>query len=325
MKKDEFQSMIERYTSQMLDYSKRSTVSPMERLTGWPEDVATAVAAAEQASLGEAVAPQEQRTSARPSAPQETAAQTDGLTPGFHYEPAPTGTISAKAEGPAETAATPPPISATQKGAERAPGGPPAQQTAQQEQVPFLLREQRDTLPTQRGRAAHKQAQSQQARASAGTTPARFPTSNPGEAFATPTVATRISPTGPAEQLTTYEEFLRQNQSNGAIKVQVTTASGTYPVAGAKVVISKDFLEGERQLFEQMTDESGTTQNIALPAPARALSMDEEETETPYASYRIQVTHPDYHSHVFENVPVFADVKSIQPVDLIPAQLQNSR
>ena len=96
----------------------------------------------------------------------------------------------------------------------------------------------------------------------------------------------------------------------GTLRVFVRTASGSLPVVGARVLI-----EGvmERELF---TDQSGLTEQIPLPTVSREASMRVGE-ETPFASYRVRVEKEGFYPHTTENVPIFAGVESLQPVNLI--------
>ncbi len=113
-------------------------------------------------------------------------------------------------------------------------------------------------------------------------------------------------------------DFEMRNGSRGTLRVQVFAADRSFPVSGARVTVEVPFLTGGRELFSGATDADGIADNIVLPAPDKSLSLDEDNTEEPFALYRIRVTHPDYAAAEYENIAVFDSVRSIQPVKLVP-------
>ena len=115
-----------------------------------------------------------------------------------------------------------------------------------------------------------------------------------------------------------YDEFIRNNPSQGILRTQVFTADQAFPVSGATVRVYIRLTEGDRELFSGATDVDGIVDNIRLPAPDSSVSFDENSTIEPYAVYSLRVNKPGYSEAVFEGIPVFDSVKSIQPVELVP-------
>ena len=115
-----------------------------------------------------------------------------------------------------------------------------------------------------------------------------------------------------------YDEFIRNNPSQGILRTQVFTADQAFPVSGAAVRVYIRLLEGERELFSGTTDVDGVADNIRLPAPDSSVSFDENSTIEPYAVYSLRVNKPGYSEAVFEGIHVFDSVTSIQPVELVP-------
>ena len=115
----------------------------------------------------------------------------------------------------------------------------------------------------------------------------------------------------------TYEEFLAANPQTGALRVQAYIGAQGFPVAGALVTVSAPFLDGERVLYAVKTNADGIADNLILPAPEREASQI-PGSQNPFAEYNVSVSHPDYRTAVFSGVPVFAGVKSIQPVVFLP-------
>lgn len=115
-----------------------------------------------------------------------------------------------------------------------------------------------------------------------------------------------------------YDEFIAGNQAQGTLRVQVFSANQSFPVPNATVRVYVQLDDGERELFSGITDIDGVVDNIPLPAPDSSVSFDENSTVAPYAVYKVRVERPEYSAALFEGVPVFDSVKSIQPVEMIP-------
>lgn len=67
---------------------------------------------------------------------------------------------------------------------------------------------------------------------------------------------------------------------------------------------------------------AGKTESVALPAPSRRFSEEPEENGIRgFSSYDILVEAPGYVTVENRNVPVFEDIVSVQPVDMVPESL----
>ncbi|MBR6531833.1 MAG: hypothetical protein IKT61_04965 [Clostridia bacterium] len=115
-----------------------------------------------------------------------------------------------------------------------------------------------------------------------------------------------------------YDDFINGNPSRGVLRVQVFSADRTFPVSNASVRVFVNLADGEREIFNGVTDMDGVVDNISLPAPDSSLSFDENNTVEPFAVYGLRVNKADYSPAVFDGIPVFDSVKSIQPVELVP-------
>lgn len=110
----------------------------------------------------------------------------------------------------------------------------------------------------------------------------------------------------------------------GYIKAEVTTGSGAVPIENAVVLITKKE-NGRTYLLKMLiSDESGSTETVALPAPNAAFSETPDPTEKPFANYYISVYANGFYAENDMEVPVFSGVKSIQPVALIPKASDDS-
>ena len=99
----------------------------------------------------------------------------------------------------------------------------------------------------------------------------------------------------------------------GNLIVQVSAASGAYPIVGALVTIS-DNDSGIIRVLE--TDRSGKTPEISLPTPSISESM--TPGKTAYSVYNIDTDAEGYYGARNIGVAVFPNTTSIQSVSLVP-------
>lgn len=100
-------------------------------------------------------------------------------------------------------------------------------------------------------------------------------------------------------------------EHSGFLQVLVRTAGESLPVEGANVLV-----EGAPLSRRLLTDKSGRTEQIPLPAPPVSNSLT-AGSEAPFALYRVTVEKEGFYRQVTENVPIFAGVFSLQPITLI--------
>lgn len=100
-------------------------------------------------------------------------------------------------------------------------------------------------------------------------------------------------------------------ESQGFFKAVVRTADGIIPIENARVTI-----EGEGEKYELLTDRSGITPTLSLPAPPAANSQSALQA-SPFATYRVVTRKEGYYTQITENAPVFEGVVSVQPIVLI--------
>ncbi|MDE5600655.1 MAG: carboxypeptidase-like regulatory domain-containing protein, partial [Oscillospiraceae bacterium] len=114
-----------------------------------------------------------------------------------------------------------------------------------------------------------------------------------------------------------WKEFESNNPSNGFLKVQVYSAQGALPVRDARIIVSKQFGNQSRIFYEMMTDESGVTDPVSLPAPDNSHSFVIDGVR-PYETYDLEVFKPGFRTIVRENMPVFPGIVSLQPIQMRP-------
>ena len=114
-----------------------------------------------------------------------------------------------------------------------------------------------------------------------------------------------------------WNNFETRNTSNGFLKVQVYSARGAFPIKDAKITIFKEF-DGQNKIFyEILTDESGITQPVSLPAPDASHSFAVDGIR-PYENYSISVSKFGFEDATRNGLPIFPGVVSLQPIQLGP-------
>lgn len=119
-----------------------------------------------------------------------------------------------------------------------------------------------------------------------------------------------------------YEGSGSGQQSNN-FRFQVYTARDALPIKGAVCIIKRKNNGGYVTMFEQVTDLSGQTTPVSLPAPPASLSQSPGNTVQPYALYDAEVSAKGYNTVEIRNIPVFEGVLSVQRVAMIPRTEEN--
>ena len=104
----------------------------------------------------------------------------------------------------------------------------------------------------------------------------------------------------------------------GYLIVNVTSARGLYPVQNAQVTVFTGENGNRLIVAEELTDISGKTPKIELPAPASRYSETPSPAERPYAYYNIHTLADGFRENLNYNAAVFDGTTSVQSVNLEP-------
>ena len=103
-------------------------------------------------------------------------------------------------------------------------------------------------------------------------------------------------------------------ENSGSLQIQVTDTSIGMPIPNAKVII-KD--ESNNTIEELITDNSGQTPIINLPAPNINFSLEENNNATrPYSVYNLQASSQDYNLKNIIGVQILPRDLAIQEINL---------
>lgn len=112
-----------------------------------------------------------------------------------------------------------------------------------------------------------------------------------------------------------YEDFIKENDDFGNLKVQAFTAYGAIPIPDTNIVVYKDIEEYRVVFFQGVTDSSGIISNIVLPAPKMVTSNE----ETPiYTIYNMTAFNAGYESLKSYTIGMLGGVNVIQYVKMLP-------
>lgn len=103
----------------------------------------------------------------------------------------------------------------------------------------------------------------------------------------------------------------------GYLVVSVRTGSGAIPLEGALVTLRGEESTQGDAIASFISDQSGNTPRITLPAPPRSASESPGSLK-PYASYSADVSLDGYYTNLYTNIPVFDGITSVQTAYLIP-------
>lgn len=120
-------------------------------------------------------------------------------------------------------------------------------------------------------------------------------------------------------QISSAQNETTNSPYTGNLTINVTSTQGLLPIRNATISIS---LTGDPESVVETasTNESGMTQNIALPTPTPAYSS-EPGQPMPYSEYNISVTAPGYEPVTVSGTELLPDVTAIQPISMRPLEL----
>lgn len=130
-------------------------------------------------------------------------------------------------------------------------------------------------------------------------------------------VAAVPMPQQPSEAPAVPEKQPVTGTATATLQVRATAANQALPIPNAVVTISSDAENNAKPLHVLLTDISGLTEPVTLPATDPALTQQPEENIA-LVTYDILITAPGYFSVRNSGVPLFGGIPTVQPVAMIP-------
>ncbi len=115
-----------------------------------------------------------------------------------------------------------------------------------------------------------------------------------------------------------YELFQRAHPGRGSLRVQASTARGSFPVPGALVEVTRNFNGVTRVLYKNNTNNSGIVERMILPTLPSDYSRQEATAEDSGTVYQVSVYHPGFVPLINATVELYDGIETILPVALVP-------
>lgn len=118
-----------------------------------------------------------------------------------------------------------------------------------------------------------------------------------------------------------YQDFLKQNPTEGYLKIRAFAASQAIPISGLNITISKLINNNRVIFFEGATNESGIIERIVLPAPRLLESNLDTPNSTEYditATYKPDNIENIYKVKIYENVYVIQNISIVPQINMNP-------
>ena len=107
----------------------------------------------------------------------------------------------------------------------------------------------------------------------------------------------------------------------GFFSAEVFTANRAIPLSGATVQVFA--MDEETPKYTLTTDRAGKTETVSLPTKPPADSQDPGNTQ-PFEEYRVLVDADGFYQLKVGHLPVFANVLSVLPANMVPISAYNS-
>ena len=109
----------------------------------------------------------------------------------------------------------------------------------------------------------------------------------------------------------------------GTLQINVTSSVGFVPVPDASITIS-DSSTPEQTIEQLLSDESGQTAPVTLPAPNPEYSQEPNQPR-PYTDYTIEVEAPGFEPVRVTGSELLPDELSIQPITMNPLEVSDDQ
>lgn len=114
------------------------------------------------------------------------------------------------------------------------------------------------------------------------------------------------------------QQFTLSHPDRGTLRVQVSTARGTFPVPEAAVTVTRSFGSESQILYRGITNISGILEGLSLPALPDSYSQEAATARQSGTEYQVSVYHPDFLPVNGRPVTIFSNIETILPVTLEP-------
>ncbi len=115
-----------------------------------------------------------------------------------------------------------------------------------------------------------------------------------------------------------YQNFLKDNPTNGYLKIRAFAANQAIPISDLKITISKIIDNNNVIFYEGTTNSSGIIEKITLPAPRiNSNNLDAPNSITYDITARYNNENKIYKVNMYENVYVIQDINIVPNMNLM--------
>ncbi len=115
-----------------------------------------------------------------------------------------------------------------------------------------------------------------------------------------------------------YEDFVYRRPATGNLRVQLSSAFGSFPIESGAVEVYRDFGGDKRVFYKKTTDSSGIADNMPLPAFPNDYSQTPESAVQSATEYMVSVYHPDYTAVDAVPIKIYSNIETLLPITLQP-------
>ncbi|MBR1413481.1 MAG: hypothetical protein IJ574_02275 [Bacilli bacterium] len=112
-----------------------------------------------------------------------------------------------------------------------------------------------------------------------------------------------------------YQDYLKDNPSEGMLRVRAFAANQAVPVKGMEIIVSTVYENSKIIFYDGLTNESGVVENINLPAP----KLNPDNLDAPNAAkYDIEAKYVPDNIDTFYKVNIYEDICVVQNISVVP-------
>lgn len=112
-----------------------------------------------------------------------------------------------------------------------------------------------------------------------------------------------------------YQNFVRENPSQGYLRIRAYAASQALPIRGLRVIVSKVVDNNKIIFFDGVTNDSGVIERITLPTPRIG---DDNQIIPKNITYDIEAIYEPDNIQRMYSVNMYEGVYAVQNINVVP-------
>ena len=112
-----------------------------------------------------------------------------------------------------------------------------------------------------------------------------------------------------------YQNFVRENPSQGYLRIRAYAASQALPIRGLRVIVSKVVDNNKIIFFDGVTNDSGVIERITLPTPRIG---DDNQIIPKNITYDIEAIYEPDNIQRMYSVNMYEGIYAVQNINVVP-------